>query len=298
MARINRAIELIQQRQPVYYAGAGELTYENGKEQCGTWADILLVDFEHSFFDIAGLTQFMKGISDAGPTRSGHRTPAVITTLPSNCKSRVEVEANSWQIRHVLAAGVHGILHTHAREPDAVAAFVESCRYAFQTIGVGKGSRAGQRGAGGQGRAASVWGVDAGMYVRAADPWPLNPDGELILGLKFEDHRSLGKVEAMAATPGIAFAEWAPGDMGMSFGDPDAHDPPYSADMARSRDIVRSACEKAGIAFYPGSWNDPSLSDADRVAYLIREVGATIMRAPSREFAAAGRRLTGRTLPV
>jgi hypothetical protein len=155
MARINRAIELIQQHQPVYYTGAGELTYENGKKQASTWADIL-VDFEHSFFDIAGLTQFMKGISDAGRTRSGHRTPTVITTLPSNCKSRVEVETNSWQIRHVLATGVHGILHTHAREPDAVAAFVESCRFAFQTIRVGKGIGVGQRGAGGQGRAASM----------------------------------------------------------------------------------------------------------------------------------------------
>ena len=26
--------------------------------------------------------------------------------------------------------------------------------------------------------------------------------------------------------PGIAFAEWGPGDMGMSLGFPDAHDPP------------------------------------------------------------------------
>ncbi|MBI2964691.1 MAG: hypothetical protein HYY34_00645, partial [Chloroflexi bacterium] len=163
---------------------------------------------------------------------------------------------------------------------------------------VGKGTGVGQRGAGGQGRAAAVWGVDAGQYVRIADPWPLNPNGELLLGLKFEDHRSLDRVEAMAATPGIGFAEWAPGDMGMSFGEPDAHDPPYSPEMARALDVVRAACQKAGIGFYPGSWNDPSMSDADRVRYLIREVGATIMRARNREFADAGRKLTGRTLPV
>jgi 4-hydroxy-2-oxoheptanedioate aldolase len=117
-----------------------------------------------------------------------------------------------------------------------------------------------------------------------------------MLGLKFEDHCSLDKVESMAATPGIAFAEWAPGDMGMSFGDPDAHDPPYSPEMAHALQVVRGACQKAGIAFYPGSWNDPSMAEADRVRFLIRDVGATIMRAPSQAFAQAGRALTGRTM--
>jgi hypothetical protein len=119
-----------------------------------------------------------------------------------------------------------------------------------------------------------------------------------MLGLKIEDHHSLALVDEMAAVPGIAFMEAAPGDMGMSFGDPDAHDPPYSAEMNDARDRIRAACEKAGIAFYPGSWNDPSMSEADRVKFLIEEIGGTIMRAPTREFASAGRALTGRKMPV
>ncbi len=37
---------------------------------------------EHGAFDITELHGFMKGLVDAGPTRGGHRTPAVIVTQP------------------------------------------------------------------------------------------------------------------------------------------------------------------------------------------------------------------------
>ncbi|HCV27497.1 MAG TPA: hypothetical protein DGB32_04150, partial [Dehalococcoidia bacterium] len=179
MPRINRVIELWEQGQPVYHEGIGELSYENGKKMSDTWADYLLTDFEHAPFDIVGLRAFMQGLADAGPTRSGHRTPTVMVTLPSNCRTRAEMWANSWQVRHALSTGIHGILHTHTRQPDAVQAFVESTRYPFQTIGVGKGLLQGQRGAGGQQFPAQIWGVDPVTYTKIADPWPLNPDGEI-----------------------------------------------------------------------------------------------------------------------
>mgnify|MGYP006147531899 CR=1 FL=1 len=86
MPRINRVIELWEQGQPVYHEGIGDLTYENGKKMSDTWADYLLADFEHAPFDMVGLRNFMQGLADAGPTRSGHRTPTVMTTLPSNCE--------------------------------------------------------------------------------------------------------------------------------------------------------------------------------------------------------------------
>ena len=175
--RINRVIELIESGEPVYYTGIGELTYENGLKQASTWADFLITDFEHHAFDVAGLTAFMKGLVDGGPTKAGHRTPAVISTLPSNCRTIEEVRANAWQIRQVLSAGVHGILHTHARQADAVRAFIEECRYPFHKEGR-EGLGEGQRGAGGQRQPAEIWGVTPQRYTEIADPWPLTPEGE------------------------------------------------------------------------------------------------------------------------
>ena len=114
--RLNRAIELLEAGQPVFPTSAGQLTYENGKQMAGTYADIILVDFEHGAFDVVGLHQFIRGLVDGGPTPSGHRIPCVISTLPSNCRTRDEVIANQWQIRQVLTAGVMGVyIPTRAR---------------------------------------------------------------------------------------------------------------------------------------------------------------------------------------
>jgi 4-hydroxy-2-oxoheptanedioate aldolase len=37
-----------------------------------------------------------------------------------------------------------------------------------------------------------------------------------MLGLKTENRRALANAEPSAKVPGVAFAEWGPGDMGMS----------------------------------------------------------------------------------
>ena len=55
MARINKVIELIEQGQPVFSIGAPELTFEAGVELSQTWADLIMVEFEHHAFDTIGL---------------------------------------------------------------------------------------------------------------------------------------------------------------------------------------------------------------------------------------------------
>jgi len=249
--RINKAVELLEQRQPVYFefvdsAGAGG--YDGGRALAQTWADYITYDMEHSAFDVPALMQFMRGLADAGPTRSGHRTPAVIVTLPIDGTDEPAVRANGWMIKQVLAAGVHGLLLCHAEMEQAVCAFVEAARYSF-TSSAGTGLGPGRRGHGGQDRAAEIWGVPVSEYFARADPWPLNPHGELMLGIKIENTRALANAERTTRVPGIAFAEWGPGDMGMSMGYPDQHDEPYPAQMQAARARVMAACKAAGLAF-------------------------------------------------
>ena len=69
---------------------------------------------EHEPLDFGKLHAFMRGLVDAGPTRSGHRTPTVIVVLPLLGTSPAAVEANSWMIEQTLAQGVHGI-HFHEK---------------------------------------------------------------------------------------------------------------------------------------------------------------------------------------
>jgi 4-hydroxy-2-oxoheptanedioate aldolase len=292
--RINRAIELLEQGQPLYTTGAHELTYESGKAMAATWADYITVELEHAPFDVAALAAFMSGLAEGGLARSGHRTPAVICTLPADGSSEEVVRANAWMVRQVLATGVHGILLCHAETPGAARAFVESCRFALHTIGQDAALGEGRRGAGGQGSAAKVWGIHPLEYIRRADPWPLNPEGELLLGLKIENRRALANANETLSVPGIAFAEWGPGDMGIAFGHYDAHDPPYPPEMDAARVTVLEACRQNGIAFLC-SWNDKSLDTEQRVRKLLDD-GAGILSGVGEEGARIGRQITGRTL--
>ena len=85
--RINRAIELLADDQAIYYDGPHSghvLTHAQGMEDAATWADYINVGMEHGAFDMTGLAAYMQGMVDAGPTRSGHRTPAVIVEAPVN----------------------------------------------------------------------------------------------------------------------------------------------------------------------------------------------------------------------
>ena len=296
MPRINKLIDLVESGQQIYISHPDELSFQCGKEMASTWADLLLVDFEHHYFDVKGLNEFMKGLKAGGPTKSGHLTPAVITTLPSNATTVNEVLANAWQSRHVLSTGVHGILNTHTRSAEAVAAFVATCRYPFQKLGREQIPE-GLRGAGGQAEPAELWGMSKEEYVKKADPWPLNPDGELFLGLKIEDRHCVENVEGIAAVPGIAFAEWGPGDMGMSYGLPDAHDPPYPEIMDQAREKIKAALKKNNKVFY-SSWNDLSMKPEERIKFIINEVGSGMIGGDdTEEMASIARKLYDRKIP-
>ena len=110
MPRINRCVELLDQGQPVYYdrVNVPDLGYEYGRDICRTWADYLRIEFEHISMDTGALYDFMRGLKDAGPTRSGHLTPAVMCTIPATGMSADEVRFNAWQIRHILSAECMG----------------------------------------------------------------------------------------------------------------------------------------------------------------------------------------------
>ena len=103
--RINKIIDLIKIGQPVYYISTSEFTYKNGKKLAKTWADFIRLDTEHSSCNWDGIADFMRGLNDGGPTKSGHKTPAVFAELPFEGLNKEIVRANSWIIKQILAKG-------------------------------------------------------------------------------------------------------------------------------------------------------------------------------------------------
>ena len=311
VTRINRAIELLAQDQAIYYTGhhtGHVLTHAQGKEDARTWADYINVGMEHGSFDMAGLADYMRGLVDGGPTNSGHRTPTVIVEVPVRGTDEASVHVNTWQVRQILARGVHGILLCQTEQAGAARAFVEASRYPQHVFGVdpavptplermrGAGPAAnrvrpkdgrpllgvGTRGLGSEATAAAIWGLSREDYMARSDPWPLNPQGELLLGVKIESPEGVANCESILAVPGLGFAEMGPGDLGLSLGYVMVQRDPYPREMREARDRVFAACRKNGVAFLEGCSPENIVARLDEGVRVIagqRHDTATIGRA-------------------
>src|SRR5260370_42081658 len=97
--RINRAIELLQQDQAIYYTGGHSghvLTYAQGCEDAHVWADYINVGMEHGAFDMAGPARYKGGVGGGGPARPGHWPPTVIRGAPGHGADPAHVPLQSW----------------------------------------------------------------------------------------------------------------------------------------------------------------------------------------------------------
>ena len=315
--RINRAIELLAQDQAIYYVGnhtGHVLTAAQGREDALTWADYINVGMEHGAFDMTGLAAYLEGLAAAGPTRSGHRAPTVVVEAPVNGTDEANVRFNAWQFRQILGRGAHGVLLCQAETAGAVRAFVESCRYPHHAAGVDpelptplqriqgedQGRREprpgtlgiGTRGRGSEATAAAVWGIPQPEYIERCDPWPLNPNGELLLGVKLESPEGIARCEEILAVPGLGFAELGPGDLSLALGYremPRGVDN-YPPEMKEARQRVLAACRKRGIAYL-------ETCTPETVAARIDE-GVRVVAGHREETARAGRAHQRRTMPV
>jgi 4-hydroxy-2-oxoheptanedioate aldolase len=285
------------------------LTRAQGREDSHTWADYINIGMEHGAFDMAGLSEYMHGLVDGGPTRSGHRAPTIIVEAPVNGTDVANVRFNAWQFRQILGRGVHGVLLCQAESADAVRAFVESCRYPHHHAGVdpaipspiarmhgaaraaaGRGLGLGTRGRGSEATAAPIWGISPEEYIERCDPWPLNPKGELLLGVKLESPEGIANCESILAVPGLGFAELGPGDLGLALGYLAVPRDPYPPEMKEARGRVFAACQKNRVPFLE------TASPENIVAKL--DEGVRVIAGHREETARIGRAHQRRTIPV
>lgn len=297
--RINKVIELLEAGQPVYYtygakggdpARTPEEMYEFGRSLSKTWADLIMYDMEHAPIDFVLLRAFMQGLAEGGPTPSGHRTPAVIVTLPLLGLDRETVQHNHWMIQQALACGIHGLHFNRARDPEAVRELLRQARYPIHQQAVGEGLEQGIRGFGSHIFPSQIWGVDRQEYLKLADPWPLNPDGELLIGVKLEDAHAVRNAAAILRVPGVGFAEAGPRDQSLLRGHLEGRaDPPLPPDVQVVVDEINELCRRLGVPYLDNVLPE---NVVDRL-----EWGVMIGAGGSEKAAESGRQHTGRVMP-
>ena len=212
--RINQAIELLAEGQPIYYTGSHSGTtgtYEQGVKDAQTYADYISYDMEHAPFDVKGLQEYMRGLVAGGPDQKRSSHPG---RYCQRARKRYGCGGSPRQRLDVQPGACYRRARRYAHprdDPGAIRAFVEAVRFPIHHQGVGvDGLPEGRRGVHGVANAAQIWGVSQEEYEEKADVWPLNPNGELLLGVKEEDKYALANVEENLKVPGIGMAEWGP----------------------------------------------------------------------------------------
>jgi 4-hydroxy-2-oxoheptanedioate aldolase len=135
-----------------------------------------------------------------------------LVRIPPNAR-----EGNQWIIKQSLDAGVYGLVVPHLDTVEQARAAVVASRYP-QVPGAPDFEPAGQRGWWYR-LAPRYWGLTPEEYYEAADLWPLDPAGDMLLMPIVESVQGIRNLsDILAAEKGIG-AIWAgPADLAVEIG--------------------------------------------------------------------------------
>ena len=128
----------------------------------------------------------------------------------------------------------------------------------------------GKRGHGGQVLASKIWGITEEEYLEIADPWPLNPKGQLILGIKLENKTAISNAPRTLAVPGICFGDYGLGDISFSLGYKKALKFPFPKKIIDIRNKVWKICTKNKKYFWAQATQETIIEMIDQGLRFIR----------------------------
>ena len=178
--RLNKVIDLLEQRKPVF---SGGIVHNGDLDQILYMADsdydFCIIETEHEGFSFTNLRNSLQHLLNRRRIlEKGNLQPDVVSfvRIPPNAR---EAGANQWVIRQTLDTGVFGLVLPHLNTVEEARTLVTAARYP-QVPGAADFEPQGQRGWW-QRLAPRYWGLTAQEYYDAADLWPLDPNGEILL---------------------------------------------------------------------------------------------------------------------
>lgn len=282
--RYNKVIQLLEQGQPVFGTGLiwngnlDEMTYFADSDY-----DMVMIEMEHeglSFNNLRASLQFLlnrKRIAAAGGLQAD---PTPVVRIPPNAR-----EQNQWVIKQALDTGVYGLILPHLDTVEGAQSAVRAARYP-QAPGAADFEPAGERGWWYR-IAPRYWGLTPAEYYDAADIWPIDPDGNLLLmGIVEEPTGVRNLPDILREVKGIG-AIWAgPGDMSVALGHKGNASHPEVQEMLLR---ILDTCQNAGVPCAVGC-------TAAEVPMRLEQGFRILITAPTRsaDGLAKGRRLAGR----
>ena len=238
--RLNRSIETLEKGAPLFGLFSGDFSLANARALARSGLDYVLIDMEHTAFDMETLQQFLLGMTDKqAVARQGHtqmRTTPIVR-LPVNGRNDPE-----WMVKQVLDIGAFGIMFPYIESAAEARRAVTAMRYP-QPRGSQISEPLGVRGSS-PAVASWYWGVPG--YTQRADTWPLNPRGELLAVMQIESIAGVENAEAIITTPGVGAVFVGPSDLSMNMGLPGSH-PEVQAAIAKVVELCKKHNVPCGI---------------------------------------------------
>ena len=246
--RYNKAIDLLTQDKPVFCSGLvwngnlDDLAFVTDSDY-----DMVIIEMEHQGFSLNDLRvslQFLlsrKKVAEQGDLQAD---PVPMVRIPPNTHER-----NQWVVKQALDTGVYGLVLPHLNTVEDAQAAVIAARYP-QVPGVADFEPKGERGWWSR-IAPRYWGLNPQEYYDAADLWPLDPDGNILLmGIVEEPQGVTNLPNILRQVKGIG-AIWAgPGDMSVSMGHRGNSDHP---EVQENLLKILAACKDAGVPCATGA---------------------------------------------
>jgi 4-hydroxy-2-oxoheptanedioate aldolase len=281
--RLNGAIRMLEQGKPAITTFAPP---EIGMAQAINAApyDAVVFEMEHNPFDVQLLRNCMQYMLDRKQIlKTGSIAPAVtpMVRIPVN-----GVEMNQFIAKQVLDIGVYGIVFPHVSTVEEARNAVAACRYA-RPPSAPYYEPPGQRGDAPK-NAAPYWGLTQQEYYTRADVWPLNPKGEILVGIQCEEVRGIKNLpKILKEVPGIGYVLIGEGDLSQDLGLPRQYEHPT---VAGAIDEILAICkEHKVVCGHPHA-------NAKNIEELIAKGYQWLMTPPTYSFAGLekGRAASGR----
>ena len=238
--RLNAAIRALEQGKPTFVTFSPA---EVGTAQAIGAApyDGVVFEMEHGPYDNRQLRDCLQYMLNRRQiVQSGSPAPAVtpMVRIPANGG-----EMNQFLAKQVLDSGVYGVIWPHVSTVEEARNAVAACRYP-RPPGSPRFEPAGQRGDA-PAAAARYWGLTQQEYYARADVWPLDPEGEIIVGIMVEEVKAIHNLPRMLReVPGIGVVIIGEGDLSQELGIPRQYENPT---LLSATAEVLAICKEHGI---------------------------------------------------
>ena len=196
---LNPVIEKLAAGKPFFGVQTGDLSLENARSLARADIDYVYLEMEHGPMDFEGLHHFTVGMIDkATILKKANAQPNVAIFARFAPYGREQAQ---WFVKQALDIGLMGVIFNGIDNREQALLAVRNMRYPQQ-----RNSKypepPGLRGYA-PGGAVWWWGISEAEYVRRADLWPLNPDGDLLAIMMIETSEGLKNADAIASVPGV-----------------------------------------------------------------------------------------------